>query len=492
MRHLRLKSLGWIATLGVSGVGCAGVTRPDVDARGQLAGPLSVAVAWVPPTPPAPFDEPQPPMLELDPRDPMPMGFAGVIRVVPKPVVETLTVPTLTATELPKSLAIPLTIPELPPAEKPVPPRPIPDLMPPAEPVAPPLVHDEPVQGVPDVPAVGTVSVGGQPVSFDKLSTLIGAGEGRPGHATAGGCPSCGSAGGGCTKCEPVPTDRGLATRVVGRMYEALCCPDPCYQPKWIPLADTAFFTPSARPVSHTRLQWQYTRYGMFPDRGEYFWARADGNGKGPKPVAAIGIPRVDTHELSQYTETATGPGFSAYFVTPYRSTNPTFSDPSSAAGFGDMTIGTKSVLMDSELFLLTLQFQTTLPVGNAAKGLGTGHVALEPSLLFGLRVSPNSYLQGQIAEYIPLGGDPTYSGAMLHYHLAYNHLLWQPISQVQLIGTFEMHGYSWQDGGFTDPATGFRNASGSNILQLGPGVRLFYCDRYFQRWGSKSEFPPT
>ena len=49
----------------------------------------------------------------------------------------------------------------------------------------------------------------------------------------------------------------------------------------------------------------------------------------------------------------------------------------------------------------------------------------------------------------------------------------------MQLIGTFEMHGYSWQDGGFTDPATGFRNASGSNILQLGPSVRLFYCDRY-------------
>ena len=74
MRHLRLKSLGWIAVLGVTGVGCAGATRPDVDARGQLAGPLSAAAAWVPPTPPAPFEEPQPPVLELDPRDPMPMG----------------------------------------------------------------------------------------------------------------------------------------------------------------------------------------------------------------------------------------------------------------------------------------------------------------------------------------------------------------------------------------------------------------------------------
>ncbi len=421
MRQFRLKLLGWLASVWVGGcVVPARATEADRDGRDR-------------PTPPA----------------------------------------ANTGSELPKPLAIPLSIPEPPPAGTPQP-RPIPNLRTPPEPVT----QSEPDPRVPDVPAVGTVSVGGQPVSFDRLSTLIGGGEGAATQVLTGGCPSCGSAG-GCTACEPFPAGRGLASRVVGRMYESLCCPDPCYQPKWIPLADTAFFTPSARPVSHTRLRWDYTHFGKLPDRGEYFWARADGNGKGPRPVNAVGIPRVDTHELSQYTETAAGPGFSAYFVTPYRSVNPTFADPPSAAGFGDITIGTKGVLFDSELFLLTLQFQTTLPVGNAAKGLGTGHVSLEPSLLFGLRVSPRSYLQGQLAQWIPLGGDPTYSGAMLHYHLAYNHVLWQPMSQVQVVGTFEMHGYSWQDGGFTDPALGFRNASGSNILQLGPGVRIFYCDKY-------------
>ena len=453
MRWPRPKLLAGLATFGVvAPVGCAGVGRPDAVARGQLALPALVANApWVPPTPPAPSDD------------------------TPKPL--ELVVPLLPASnsELPKPLAIPLTIPELPHEILP-PPRPIPRLTAPVEPIPVPAIPAEPAAS--NTPAVGVVSIGGQAVSFDKLPALMGV-EGTATRGMAGGCAACGDAGGGCTKCEPFPANCGLATRVVGGLYNALCCPDPCYKPKWIPLADTAFYTPSARPVSHTRLRWDYTRFGMFPDRGEYFWARADGNGKGPKPVNALGIPRVDTHELSQYTETAAGPGFSAYVVTPYRSVNPTFADPPSAAGFGDITIGTKGVLFDSELFLLTLQFQTTLPVGNAAKGLGTGHVSLEPSLLFGLRVSPHSYLQGQLAQWIPLGGDPTYSGAMLHYHLAYNHVLWQPISQVQLVGTFEMHGYSWQDGGFTDPATGFRNASGSNILQAGPGVRIFYCDKY-------------
>jgi hypothetical protein len=488
MRQFRLKSLARIASAGIGGLGWTSFCQADFQARAQAAVPAVVLAVKAIPTPP---DQLRNRVLKSEERGPLataiPSAAApGVTASRP----DALAKPELSAVDkdrtrpdtnsgLPSPLALQLKLPDLPPLA-PAPPLAIPDLTTPAEPIPRPGTPTEAVHGISDQPAVGAVTVGGQPVSFDKLSALIGGGEGTATQVLTGGCPSCGTAGGGgCVKCEPVPTDRGPATRVVGRIYEALCCPDPCYQPKWVPLADTAFFTPSARPVSHTKLQWQYTRFGRFPDRGEYFWARADGNGKGPKPVAALGIPRVDTHELSQYTETATGPGFSAYFVTPYRSVNPTFADPSSAAGFADMTIGTKSVLMDSELFLLTLQFQTTLPLGNAAKGLGTGHVSLEPSLLFGLRVSPKSYLQGQIAQWIPLGGDPTYSGAMLHYHLAYNHTLWQPLSQVQLIGTFEMHGYSWQDGGFTDPATGFRNASGSNILQLGPGLRMFYCDKY-------------
>ncbi len=292
------------------------------------------------------------------------------------------------------------------------------------------------------------------------------------------GCSTCGGAGGGCNQCEPMP-QTGFATRLVGLMYETLCCPDPCYQPKWMPLADSAFFTDSARPVSHTRLRWEYGHEARLMDRAEYFWARSDGNGKGLRPNGAPGIPRLDYHEISQYTETAAGPGFSAFVSTPYRSVNPTFSDPPSAAGFGDISIGTKSVLFDSELFLLTLQMKTTLPVGQPAKGLGTGHVSLEPSLLFGLRTSPHSYLQGQIAEWIPLGGDPTYSGALLHYHLAYNHTLWQPIQAVQLVGTFEVHGWSFQDGGYTHPDGRFRPASGFTQVQMGPGVRLFFCDKY-------------
>jgi hypothetical protein len=348
-----------------------------------------------------------------------------------------------------------------------------------------PAPEPKPLEPPPVVPSiwkragVGPVRVGERDLQLDEVVHLVGGSTGNPSTPSlTTGCQSCGGSGAGCNECEPYPRT-GFASRLVGGVYDALCCPDPCYKPQWMPLADTAFFSDSPRPVSQMRVRWQYGRFVRFPDRAEYFWARADGNGKGPSPVAAVGIPRVDYHEISQYTETAAGPGFSAFVITPYRSVNPTFSDPPSAAGFSDISLGTKSVLFDSELFLLTMQFKTTLPVGNTRKGLGAGHVSLEPSLLFGLRTSPDTYIQGQIAEWIPIAGDPTYSGALLHYHLAFNQVLWRPIQPVQVVGTLELHGFSFQDGGYTDPDGGFRKASGTNILQLGSGFRMFFCDKY-------------
>jgi hypothetical protein len=375
----------------------------------------------------------------------------------------------LPAVELPAEpdpdpvFAVLLRLEDVPPTDE----GPLPPLTLPPLPVGPPT-EDKPAA---PAPAVGPVQIGSRVIPPGEIGPLTGL-------PVAGGCSTCGGTGSGCNQCTPFPRT-GFASRLVGAVYDVLCCTDPCYQPKWEPLADAAFFTDSFRPVSHTRLRWEYGHYAQFMDRAEYFWARSDGNGKGPRPVAAVGIPRTDYHEISQYTETAAGPGFSAFVSTPYRSVNPTFSDPPSAAGFGDITVGTKSVFFDTELLVLGFQFKTTLPVGQPRKGLGIGHVSLEPSLLLGLRTSPHSFIQGQVAEWIPIAGDPTYAGAVLHYHLAFNRTLWQPIPEVQLVGTMEFHGWSFQDGGFTDPDGGFRRASGTNLLQLGPGLRLFFCDKY-------------
>jgi hypothetical protein len=348
---------------------------------------------------------------------------------------------------------------------------------------------------VPDTPAMlpplpsqptesvtpGTITIGGNPVTFDALALMV---DGNGGGLGGVGCPTCGGDGcppgrpcaAGKRKCEPFPAYHNPLKRFVGLVYESVCCPDPCYQPKWEPIADSAFFVEGPRPISNTRFRWDYGHHLAYPDRGEYFWARADGSGKGPKPKAPLlAVPYVDFHQLSLVTEIATGPASVAIGI-PYRTVNTT-PFGTDAAGFSDMTITAKTLLVDSELFLCSMVMRTYIPIGNFGKGLGVGHVSLEPGLIFGLRLTPETYVQAQVLEWIPIAGDPNYASALLNWGISLNHTLWQPVKDVQLIGTLELNGLSFQDGLYTDPILGPQKLSGQNSLAVGSGLRLFFCD---------------
>ena len=294
--------------------------------------------------------------------------------------------------------------------------------------------------------------------------------------------------GGGCEACGTPPCVPGhhaclpceSKTRI-GRfgciLYEEICCPDPCYEGRWLPLANAAFFVDGARPVTQTKLRFDSGINMTQPDRGEYFWARADGNGKGPAPTAPFtGELRLNYYDLVNYTEAATG-RFSMFVETPYRSVYPEVAPH--AAGFSDMNIGTKTLLFDSELFQITFQFRTYIPVGVPSSGLGNGHASLEPSMLWAVNLARETYWQGKIAEWIPLGGDPNYSGAILHYHSSLNRTLWYMNPAVPIIGTMEFNGWSFQHGSYTDPYLGgLFQASGTTYASAGAGVRWVFCDK--------------
>jgi hypothetical protein len=296
------------------------------------------------------------------------------------------------------------------------------------------------------------------------------------GCSTVGACSTCGvgSCTPGCSQCYPCNA-RTRIGRFACEIYHALCCPDPCYDPKWMPLADSAFFVEAVRPVTQQRLRWDAGLQMVFPDRAEYFWARADGSGKGPSANAPWqGVRSLTYHDLSLYTETSSGK-FSMFVNQPYRSVYP--SDTGHGAGLSALDLGTKTLVFDCELLQIAFQFRTYMPMGNTTKGLGNGHVSLEPSLIVGLRLSPDSYLQGQVAEWIPLGGDADYAGAILHYHASVNHVWFRMLPDVPLIATCELNGWSFQDGAYTDPLLGTRSASGETYLSMGPGLRLSICD---------------
>jgi hypothetical protein len=331
-------------------------------------------------------------------------------------------------------------------------------------PAGPALVPEKPP--VSDIVPVGCTNCG---------NGLLGAAP-PPGPGAPCGCGGAGQCVPGRTKpCYPCFSDNPVGRFLCG-VYECICCPDPCYEPRWIPLADSAFFVDAPRPVTQQRVRYEGGVNMIFPDRNEFFWARADGMGKGPKPPPGLrGVLSLRYDELSLYTEVAAGSG-SLFTELPYLSIYPV-GDPH-AANFGDMNLGTKALLFDCELLQITFQFRTYLPTGNFTKGIGTGHVSLEPSLLVGVKLSPSTYFQGQLSEWIPIAGDPAYAGALLHYHASLNQVLYHILPDVPLIGTLEGNGWSFQDGLYTDPVFGPTKSSGETYVSAGVGLRLFVCDR--------------
>ncbi len=356
-------------------------------------------------------------------------------------------------------------------------------------------VYEGRVMQDPNVVQAGCASCGGSL----PIPAVLGGGAVLDGGCACGdGCGACACHPGrprGCPvgSCEPPRTAIGKFISDIGA---CICCPDPCYEPVWVTTANAAFFQDTVRPKTYTAFRWDSARNLTQPDRAEFFWAReqaavdANGNKGGRGPAKAES--RVNYDELHLYQETAVG-AFAMFIDTPYRSVYPEINDHH--ANFGDLNLGTKSLLIDCELLQLAFQFRTFIPVASPQNGIGTGHTSLEPSFLASLKLYSDTYLQAQVAEWIPIGGDRDYEGSVVHYHLSLNRL-WLKKGACQVIGTAEFNGWTFQDGALTTlaaplpgqaPGTnGFAvKASGETYMTLGGGLRLVFCENFDIGFGS-------
>jgi len=302
---------------------------------------------------------------------------------------------------------------------------------------------------------------------------------------------SHGCAGGVCVPgrppCYPLAEPSTFIGHLINNLYECLCCPDPCYKPRWVPEANAAFFVDHARTRTVTRIRFDRGFDLQFPDRNEYFYKRAilGKFGSSTRPYIVNGRryqadPSLNFSQLYFYQEVAAGRASVFFDLPSYRQISPLFG--TSSAGFSDMTVGTKAMIFDCEMAQLTLQFKTFLPTGDAARGLGTGHVSLEPALLGALRLARQTYLQGQLAQWIPIGGTPDFAGGILHYHFSLNQTLCRVTPDSPLIGTFELNGWSFQNGGYTNPIAGPHQpervaSGGETYFNMALGLRMSVCD---------------
>jgi hypothetical protein len=330
---------------------------------------------------------------------------------------------------------------------------------------------DEEVKPIPTTPATDSILQTGCSTCGGGLLGLGGGGD----------CLGCGCGGGDCIPGRKPCTCCCDSDTVVGRfingLYQCVCCPDPCYDPHWLAVADAAFFQDAARPITQMRLRIDQMWDMNSPDRAEFFWARqrtalTGSGGRGPNPGNNLPVRGIDVSEIKLLTEAAAGAAGIAIEM-PYRRIEGDFN----SNGFADMTIATKALLLDCQLIQIAFQFKTYVPIGQASKGLGTGHVGLEPGLLWGLRLTSNTYLQAQTSLFIPVGGDQLYEGNIFHYHFSLNQILWHPCGDLQVVGTLEFNGWSILNGDQSDPVLGPVSAD-RNLASAGPGIRVVVCDK--------------
>jgi hypothetical protein len=303
------------------------------------------------------------------------------------------------------------------------------------------------------------------PCCAPSLSGAYGVLAGGGGCAT-GGCGENGCYPGRDACCSTNCEGMGPIRRTFATFRNALLCPDPCYQSKWVPAANAGLFVDQARPTTMTRLRWDAGRNVTRPDRSDYFF----GSGAFPgNPVPR----RVDYNELHLYQEIAIEK-FGLFFDLPYRNLNTDVRG--GAGGIGDLSFGTKTMFLDSELLSMTFQFRTTVPTGNATRGVGTGSVSLEPSILTTMKLFTDTYMQSQTAYWFALGNG---NGSILISRNSLNTVLYRPDDCTALIGSFETGMYTLTSGRFRDPNTGLMaGRNGDTYFTLGPGFRLAVGDK--------------
>ena len=227
-------------------------------------------------------------------------------------------------------------------------------------------------------------------------------------------------------------------------------------------LAFSLFDIDPAQPFNNFRIRAVLASRMHLPDRAEYFWAKA-GSVKGPP----LGESRMNYQEGRMRMELGSKK-FSTAFEVPFRSTDPQVNE--NHAGLGDMQLIVKTVLLDGNQWMLTQYFGTHFATGNAAAGLGTGHVSLEPGMLFRNKLQENTWMHGELKFWFPLGADPQHGGQVLKFATGFNSV-WFETDHNGWIPSIEIVAFSVLNGMATDSAGTLRPIDHDAIFYVTPGL---------------------
>ncbi len=216
--------------------------------------------------------------------------------------------------------------------------------------------------------------------------------------------------------------------------------------------------------------------YGFtFPNRAEFFYPRNRPTGRG-LPLAERSI---DFQDLMVHVEGTLGQRVSAFIEAGSRFLNPDVN--ANAVGWSDTVVGLKYALLATPDKLATFQLRTYIPTGIANRGLGTGHVSLEPGLLGFVNVTDRLGLAGEFRCWVPIDGS-AFAGTVLRYGLGTRYTLWERGNRrvsptLEFIGWTVLAGQESQLG--LDGLVLQRPAAGVTVVNVKVGARVDVSDRF-------------
>jgi hypothetical protein len=228
------------------------------------------------------------------------------------------------------------------------------------------------------------------------------------------------------------------------------------------------------------------------PDRAEFFYGKcgcfrvlgADPRAPGPPKLEK----NVDYQDLSAYLELAATERLSGFVEIPVRFLNPEVND--NKTGLADLNAGFKLAVLSAEDQVLTFQLRAYAPTGAPHQGLGTGHTSLEPGLLLFQRLTERLVFEGELRDWIPIGGTD-FSGNVLRYGVGLSYEALRT-DRLRVIPVAEFVGWSVLNGkqlpippntvltpqGFATQVIPAQDASGETIVNAKLGVRVKFGDR--------------
>jgi hypothetical protein len=203
------------------------------------------------------------------------------------------------------------------------------------------------------------------------------------------------------------------------------------------------------------------------PDRAEFYWAR-------PKSLGGLGpnSPErsVDYQDVRFQLEVG-GPKFSVATEAPIRILDPDINP--NTAGFGDMTLTTKLLMVDGSRWQITQYFRTYFNTGFAPRGLGTGHISIEPGFLARFKWSERTYFHGEAKFWVPTPGHLEQAGEVLRFGIGVSHV-WFETDSFAAMPTLEFVGWSVLDGMETAyPSGASVEVDPEGIFNVYPGIRF-------------------